>query len=1193
MIFPIPRNHRKTRRVGGVGKLLHFLMCFLPEIFREIVYLHTDYPNTMHHNYFSQTNFMSTRLPLSLMVALIFPFFVQSGWSQDYSWQKPHAKILPNGDLQWAPEPFVFETGDVVRYIDYENGDDNASGESPTEAWKHHPWDQEAGGNAAQASGPITYVFKGGVAYRGQLLADESGEPGNPIRLTVDPNWGSGRGWFWGSAKVPAQWVRATEVDHPERLPEPEKVWAIDVREIGIEPGKDGLLYNQPGLHPSGRDNNLDRDDTYAGLYVIEDGDSFRTLHLARTPDWQPMGENFAMDYWHTTDAEVIKENEEGQQMAKGFKDDIWAGKDLPADYFTDGYIWIGYRSLMGTPTPAKIPAMEGSKKRGQVPFFDPREGSLMKKVAPYGHGKGGLPYMIENLPQFLDSAGEFYVTDEGILFLRLEDGVDPNDLHLEMTSDQTAIRIHNQSHIEISGLGFAFGIGNTIDIENSVTHVNLHHLLFRNVRDVAISAVQNVDEEKFHIMDKVRVADCDFQEIGTTSISIKGTDTKWKQRSELKRGDLKHVDVLRNNIYRTGIRHRSSRWSNVSALEVVQAETGEIAGNIIQRSFGSGLVVFGGKTANSSFFMRNADEPLVRILVHHNKTDDTALGVNDYGGLALWQGGPMYAFSNNIGNSPGHMPAGLFGSTQPRNLSYPLYLDGAYKQYCFNNIIWGRTVDPEDPYANTTPGYFMVFGFLNQFINNTLYRQAKGIGGSSGNRNDIAGNIFSEVTDTFIASNRTGDPSLVGGGDDASSGLRGIPTLAYKGNIFHGPAEAGYLIRERALDRLESITKTIEAQTIAELAEDLKQFPLRIGELGRHVEQKPIVGAPEGQPITELSEQVSFHPTEGSPAIDAGGIYFMPWSLYGTVGEWNFTENHAEPTVVVDYGFYFSDVHYWRSMYEQVPSYDITLNSATLEDYQAGVTEDWARSAMAFDGQRFGSVSDDFMRQDFKINLGNLDRATRRDTILPGEPWVIDEPSGENGKYTAEDWMTYPGSQRKTLIITTQNLLMEAIFQTSASAPMAIAGKHDGRNGYLLRITEDGKAQLQISSNGETSAVTTADTVTDGNWRHVLAEVDRETGQMTIYLDGRPSGQTKAQIAADASLDTSADFLVGKTHEDSMYFAGSLDFLRVCQGTLEDSRTSIEELYEWQTNGPFRSDFMGNEPRGQRDAGAMEALRE
>ncbi|MFO8015388.1 MAG: hypothetical protein R6X20_19060, partial [Phycisphaerae bacterium] len=163
-----------------------------------------------------------------LVASVLLAASAAAGAAGEYSWKKPHAKILPTGDLEWAPEPFVFEKGDAVRYIDYEAGDDSSPGTSKEEPWKHHPWDREATGKAAEAAGPITYVFKGGVAYRGQLNADESGEAGKLIRLTRDLAWGEEPPWLIGSVRLPAEWVRATEVKAPARLPEPEKVWALD-----------------------------------------------------------------------------------------------------------------------------------------------------------------------------------------------------------------------------------------------------------------------------------------------------------------------------------------------------------------------------------------------------------------------------------------------------------------------------------------------------------------------------------------------------------------------------------------------------------------------------------------------------------------------------------------------------------------------------------------------------------------------------------------------------------------------------------------------------------------------------------------------------------------------------------------------------------------------------------------------------
>ena len=1121
------------------------------------------------------------RLFAALLV--LAPLFCGVSSAEEYSWQKPHVNILPNGDLEWAPEPYLFQPGDTVRYIDYEAGDDANSGQSPAQAWKHHPWDRDATGTAAQAAGPITYVFKGGVIYRGQLQADESGAPGNPIRLAADPSWGEGRPWFFGSSKLPGKWVKATEVDHPERLPEPGKVWALDLREAGFKPHDNGIEFTRIEMHPAKNEpRSQNADPTELALHIVKAPGDYEALHLARTPDWQPMGENFALDYWHTVDAPAER------NKVSGFKDEIWAGQGLPEDYFDGGYVWMGWRGLMGTPTPSIIESPVKNKKN-QAPYFDPEEGVLLTNRF-YGHGKGGLPYMIENLPQFLDAANEFYVDPAtGYLFVRLEEGLDPNQLHLEMTDDTGTIQLLDQSHIHIGGLGFAFSHGDTILAENDVKDFVIHHCEFRNLGDTAIKMMQNRFSEKPAVMDKVAVTDSVFEEIANQAIVISGT---WQWNDPIYRGWLERADVLRNRTYVTGYRQRGQRFSNVAAISLDYPQRGEIAGNIVRRSFGSGIVVHGGKNgATGGYDNKKMDAPHIRILVHHNKTEDTALGVNDYGGLALWQGGPTYAWSNNVGNSPGHIPAGFWGVTRPLNLSYPLYLDGAFKQYCFNNIIWGRTTDKSDPYANTTPAYWMVFGFLNQFTNNTIYRQASGMGGSSGNRNDIVSNLFSDIADGFIESNRIGDPSLVGGGDDtAASGLRGISTLAFAKNLFQGTAEAGYLIREKE-QKAAGLDKRIEAQTIPELAEQMQAFPLRIGGLGKHVEEEPILGAPPG-PITELTAAVDFNLKPDSPAKDFGGIYFMPWSLYGTVGEWNFVENHADPKVVVDYHWWMSEAHFNRQMYEQVPTYDLVLNQASLEDYRPGPSEDWAKSALMFDGDRGARVKDDFMRKDLRINLGMLDSASQRDVPIPGDPWIVDEPSGKKGRYGMEDYMTYPGALRKTPIIRTENLLIEALFMTKRDhSGGIIVNKFDGNTGYGLGINAEGEAEFFVASGGQRSGVATRAAVNDGQWHHVIGEIDRQTGRMTIYLNGRKAGETPAQIAADASLDAPVDLVVGQTDSGSAGFVGMLDFLRICRGTLEDSKTDIAELHEWQTNGPFRHDFMGKAPQGVRDAGALESL--
>src|SRR3990172_11856747 len=109
-----------------------------------------------------------------------------------WNWNRPPAEVTPTGDLKWKPEPFKFEAGASVRYIAFDKGSDDNAGTAKDAPWKHHPWDPNATGKAQGCKGAHTYIFKRGTIYRGQLSAAESGEPGNPIRLTSDPAWGEG-----------------------------------------------------------------------------------------------------------------------------------------------------------------------------------------------------------------------------------------------------------------------------------------------------------------------------------------------------------------------------------------------------------------------------------------------------------------------------------------------------------------------------------------------------------------------------------------------------------------------------------------------------------------------------------------------------------------------------------------------------------------------------------------------------------------------------------------------------------------------------------------------------------------------------------------------------------------------------------------------------------------------------------------
>ena len=73
-------------------------------------------------------NTLKLRIVL-LIATLIFTITTNA---QKYHWQIPNAKVINTGDLEWQPEQFKYpvKSGKEVRYIDYENGNDENSSEA-------------------------------------------------------------------------------------------------------------------------------------------------------------------------------------------------------------------------------------------------------------------------------------------------------------------------------------------------------------------------------------------------------------------------------------------------------------------------------------------------------------------------------------------------------------------------------------------------------------------------------------------------------------------------------------------------------------------------------------------------------------------------------------------------------------------------------------------------------------------------------------------------------------------------------------------------------------------------------------------------------------------------------------------------------------------------------------------------------
>jgi hypothetical protein len=167
------------------------------------------------------------------------------------------------------------------------------------------------------------------------------------------------------------------------------------------------------------------------------------------------------------------------------------------------------------------------------------------------------------------------------------------------------------------------------------------------------------------------------------------------------------------------------------------------------------------------------------------------------------------------------------------------------------------------------------------------------------------------------------------------------------------------------------------------------------------------------------------------------------------------------------------------------------------------------------------------------------------------------------------------------------QNFIIETVFRTESGG--TLLSKMDADAGHAVRI-EDGEVVLDLKSGGNATAHTAAVDLADGDWHHLLVEVDRKASSATVYVDGEERHSQDVDLDGRSLVNTS-DMFIGKG-PDGDFFEGAIDFLRISRGTLADAQTTIEELYEWQFNGPQHRDFTGRAPTGAgRDAGAIELV--
>ncbi len=1146
---------------------------------------------------------------------------------QEYSWQRPQAKVLARGDLEWTPESFAFEKGDSVRYIDFENGGDDNSGETKGSPWEHHPWDENAEGRAAAAEGVHTYVFKRGSVYRGVLKGSASGRPGDPIRLTSDPSWGEGEAVLAGSIALTSGWRKADAASVPRGMPEPEKVWYVD----------------------------LGGDWTPRKLWEMRDG-KIEPLALARTPNWTASDpDDLKSEWWQWEKGESVRSG--------GVGIDTTHLTESP-DYYESALVYTEWGIVMSTPVALPVTGFDAEKKALSFEgFFTPAYGMRIDS---------GMRYYLENKPQYLDDDGEWCFEEKGQykgrLYLRLGEGRDPNRAHLEVGRHRNLIDLRDVKHLAISGLTFRFTnvwkLGapgfkiyedehevSAIRLQGNVIDAAVTNCLFEHVNNAVLV---DVDKEG-NVGRDIVIADNDIRYTDHAAVKVENSYSEY-ERPETPTS-INDLSILRNNIYMTGMRpHRGSHGHTVA---VSFPETAEIAGNILDRTYGAGLFIFGGKPSGEG----TDDRPFTRILIHHNKATNTLLSTNDWGGIETWQGGPFYVYDNVSGNPGGYRhwrwlrqkdaPEDRIGHVGTR-FGHAYYLDGSFKNYYFNNIAWGRENDLRSPLMNTA-AFQEIHSYQNSFCNNTVYRFGAGSRrqAPAAGRNVYLGNIWSDISDVvfFHSQGRPEDRQP----NQADAGEQGktfpYETIGYARNVF-SQVKRHMAVFEATGERRE---------TVEEMRDALQSVGALASQAGVTAQNSPLRDAPGHD----------FRPSAGSPAVDGGVRPFVPWGLYGTVGEWHFRRNNDDPTTVTDDHWYMTPLHNDRETYYQLPTWPLHAHNVEASDYVRGPLEDWTAGALRLDGRGH------YLRAelpDFSAAAAVIAEADRPATstfedwltvthpsgIIPGHPFSItvktegippehlvsaeldcrkhgawggyvtgggpNQPAGKQPLtfnfaplkkaglkeyvlliYHSEtgDWDQREGNAARITVpyvsemgaasldrfrtpdIDTSSVLVEAYVRVEPDAEGVLVEKM-ASTGYCLTVGDDGRLTFAVKGEGESASLRSNARIADGAWHQVLAEADRDAGTLTICVDGKP-GATGQGLDGSVSLSNDAPFYVGGTPE-GRNLAVTIDFLRVSRGTLADARTTIEELYEWQFNGPFLRDFCGNAPTGKaRDAGAIE----
>jgi hypothetical protein len=1053
-----------------------------------------------------------------------------------YLWQTEQAEVLERGDLAHRPEPFAYRPGNSIRYIDYENGNDEYPG-TPDQPWKHHPWDVDAPEFLREREPADTYVFKRGVVYRGVIHIHPDRARASSARLTSDPSWGEGDAILAGSKRVPGPWRRPRPGEAPAGMRGVENVWVAD--------------------RPP--------DQRVFGLWEIR-GDSIIPWVLARTPNWDldPAAPDIRRD-WYAYESTSRPRKGPRKKLFNVPGHPLGVEPDNPLLGVDSGRL-TGFvpGALRGAILRGECSGMMHYPEVAEVLDYDPDTRVLKSNYPRYRDDPTrGSRYYLEGRPAFLDRPGE-YLAVSNRLFICMNEGEDPNERAFEAGVRTHGIVIEETGGIEISGLAFRFfvndaplgrpfdnaanvdellsrtgGVAKPYRFSHSAAILTRGTVVGLTVRycrfEHLVSAMRSMFPDKGDGLDRVTLTD---NRVFRSSYAAVVLGKKSIRSNRIK--------LLRNRFTECGLVYPEPTVK-INGFALCQA-----AGNFAERCGGQGLDLFMGKGGQLN--RDRGDAPLLRNLVHHNRVEDCMKLANDFGQIEVWQGGPHYIYAN-VSVNPGGFWNAVHTATPPEERSFrssrfafAYYFDGAQQTFFFNNIARGLNNDLFSPLCNASA--------LNETLtlqgiafNNTFHRFGAGMVRflPEFGRRAYLGNIFDDMSDCFIRYDHWNPRRK------QSREAFHYDSVIFARNVFSGP-DPNYF---GSLRFLHPAFPTLET-----FREELRQWNPPVASVGIRTTRSPIPNADRGD----------VRPAPGSAAAGRGARCFLPWGLKGEVGAWHF---HRFPEggnpVIAGEEFYMRPELIHRTMYGMVPRWNLDAVGFDADDFIESPTEDWIPGALVFDG--VGQY----------CRLANSSLRQQRTYELPGNSW------------SPAETMVVSGENRITLDMQTNNFLIEAHFQIGRDAgACTLVEKTDEDAGYALTLDARRRPALTIRFGGRSYSGTSRTALRKETWHHLVAELDRRDVRrpIRIYIDGKEvkvRGRGEDAVL-NASLANGGDLLVGRGIEGG-HFAGAFDFLRIARGALREAHTTIDELYAWEFDGPHLRDFTGREMRGgPRDAGALQS---